>query len=161
MQDPRNYKIMDAELNWVKLAAPVKNNFGTMVYEMQIATTNKEQAQEWKANHLNVKEKDGKFVVALKRNAFKKDGSEMGPVRVVDPGLNPVANVDQIGNGSRGNVILWQAPYDNFGSKGITSSISAVQVTHLEIFDRSTVTGFDKIKGSESVGEPANPEQLF
>ena len=158
MDAPRNFKIMDVEMNWVKLATPVDTPFGTKQYEMQIATEDKKVAAEWTANHLNVKEKDGKFTVSLKRKATRADGSENGPVRVVDPGLNPVANVNQIGNGSRGNVIVWQAPYDAYGRKGVSSSLTAVQVTKLEIYDGSANLGFDVVETEE----PAqNPEQLF
>ena len=58
--------------------------FGAAQWELQIATSDKAVADDLKANHMNVKERDGKFVVALKRKAVKADGSPMDPVRVVD-----------------------------------------------------------------------------
>ena len=51
---PRNYRIDNVELNWAKLTKPV-SPFGVMQYELQIATTDKTVADEWSANHLNVK----------------------------------------------------------------------------------------------------------
>ena len=51
---PRNYRIDNVELNYAKLDAPV-SPFGTPQYELQIATTDKTVADEWKANHLPVK----------------------------------------------------------------------------------------------------------
>ena len=152
---PRNLKIMDVELNWVKLDTPVKTPFGHEQYEMQIATEDKDVAAKWKSDDLNVKEKDGKFTVSLKRKALRADGSDNGKVRVVDPGLNPVANVREIGNGSRGNVIVWQAPYDSYGRKGVSSSLTAVQIT---VFERYVPTGVDFDPVEEA---PAKPEELF
>ena len=60
MDQPRNFKIVGVELNWAKLDKPV-SPFGTEQFELQIATTDKDKAQELKDNHFNVKEKDGKF----------------------------------------------------------------------------------------------------
>ena len=53
--EPRNYRIDNVEINWAKLAKPV-NPFGTEQWEVQIATTDKAVADEWKANHLTVKQ---------------------------------------------------------------------------------------------------------
>ena len=84
LTQPRNFKVMGVELNWARLDQPV-NPFGTPQWELQIATTDANVAKELSDNHLNVKEKDGKFVVSLKRKATKADGSAMDPVRVVVP----------------------------------------------------------------------------
>ena len=51
--EPRNYRIDDVELNWAKLTKPV-SPFGQPQYELQIATTDKAVADEWKTNHLTV-----------------------------------------------------------------------------------------------------------
>ena len=64
MDQPRNYKITDVELNWARLTKPV-NPFGTEQWELQIATTDQAKAKELADDHLNVKEKDGKFTVCL------------------------------------------------------------------------------------------------
>ena len=60
---------------------------------------------------------------------------------------------------SRGNVIVWQAPYDAYGRKGVSSSLTAVQITHFELYDGSASIGFDKIESEEPA--ESNPEQLF
>lgn len=128
LSQPRNYLISDVELNWARLNTPI-NPFGTDIYELQIATTDAAKAQELRDNFFNVKERDGKFVVSLKRNAQKRDGSDNGKVRVVDAAKQPLdAN---IGNGSTGNVIVWQYPYETMGRKGVSGSLTAVQVTNL------------------------------
>lgn len=157
MDQPRNYKITDVELNWARLAKPV-NPFGTEQFELQIATTDKAKADELAANHLNVKEKDGKFVVSLKRKAKKADGSDNGPVRVVDGSLNPMTNPGSIGNGSKGNVIVFQYPYTAMGRSGIASSLTAVQVTALEVYEPTGSVDFDAV---EPVANQAAATDLF
>ena len=157
MDQPRNYRINGVELNWARLDTPV-NPFGTEQWELQIATTDKAVADELSANHLNVKERDGKFVVALKRKAKKSDGSSMDPVRVVDAGLNAMENRKSIGNGSVGNVIVWQYPYEAMGRKGIASSLTAVQVTDLVEYTASAAADFEAIESEAPAG---NPAELF
>ena len=144
MDQPRNFKIMDVELNWARLDTPV-NPFGTEQYELQIATTDKSKAEEWKANHMNVKEKDGKFVVSLKRKAKKADGSDNGKVRVVDTALAPIENVRSLGNGSKGNVIVFQYPYSAMGRSGVASSLTAVQVTDFVEYKSDAAVDFDAV----------------
>ena len=161
MDQPRNFKIMGVELNWARLDTPV-NPFGTEQYELQIATTDKAKAEELKANHLNIKEKDGKFVVSLKRKAKKADGSDNGKVRVVDSSLNPMESqvVRSLGNGSVGNVIVFQYPYSAMGRSGIASSLTAVQVTEFVEYKSTGGVDFDAIESTEPA-ETATPESLF
>ena len=108
-----------------------------------------------RANHLNVKERDGKFVVALKRKATKSDGSAMDPVRVVDSALNAMDNVRSIGNGSTGNVIVWQYPYEAPGRSGVASSLTAVQVTNLVEYTGGSSVEFDAVE-SEAPAAPTD-----
>ena len=135
LTQPKNMIILDVELNWARLDTPAANPFGGEPnWELQIATTDAAKAADWKANDLNVKESDGKFTVSLRRKSVTKDGSPMEPVRVVDAQKLPIAAADRrkIGNESRGNVIVWLAPYEYAGRKGVTSSLTAVQVTELQ-----------------------------
>ena len=157
MDQPRNFKIMGVELNWARLDTPV-NPFGTEQYELQIATTDKAKADELRANHMNVKEKDGKFVVSLKRKAKKADGSDNGKVRVVDASLNPMENVRSLGNGSVGNVIVFQYPYSAMGREGIANSLTAVQVTDFVEYKADAAVDFDAVA---EVVEPAGEQPLF
>ena len=151
MDKPRNFLISDVELNWARLDTPI-NPFGTEVYELQIATTDSAKADDLKANHFNVKEKDGVFSVSLKRNALKRDGSDNGKVRVVDADKMPMENTRSIGNGSTGNVIVWQYPYDQAGRKGVSGSLTAVQVTNLVEYNAGGID-FDIVGGGESSSE--------
>lgn len=153
IENPRNVRIDGVELNWARLDKPV-NPFGTEQYELQIATTDAAKAQEMRDNFLNVKEKDGKFIASLKRKAKKADGTDNGQVRVVDANLTEVADKRSIGNGSVGNVILFQYPYDAMGRKGVASSLTAVQITKHEVYAGSTGVDFEAIGGG-SVEQPA------
>ena len=124
---PRNYLIENVELNWARLSTPV-SPFGTPQWELQIATTDPVLAGQMGENNLNVKEKDGKYVVALKRKAVKADGNPMTPVRVVDAQKNPITDTNSIGNGSKGNVIVWQAEYETMGRSGV-SNLSLIHIS--------------------------------
>jgi hypothetical protein len=140
----RNYLISNVELNWAKLNKPV-NPFGTEQWELQVATTDKKKAKELSQNFLNVKEKDGKYIVSLKRKAMKSDGTPNNPPRVVDGKRQELdMNEVMIGNGSIGSVIVYQYNYDMAGRKGVGSSLSAVQVAELKQY---TGTDFDIIDG--------------
>ena len=135
MEKPRNYLISDVTLNWARLDKP-QNPFGTEQYELQIATTDAAKAEELKANHLNVKEKEaGVFTVSLKRKAKRADGSDNGKVQVVGTKASDVIDVRTIGNGSQGNVIVWQYPYEGGGRSGIATSLTKVQVVNLKVYD--------------------------
>ena len=151
IESPRNVKVMDVELNWARLDTPV-SPFGTPQWELQLATTDKKKAKELTDLGLNVKEKDGKFVVNVKRKATKTDGSAMDPVRVVDVNRDPITDRRSIGNGSVGNVILWQYPYDVMGRKGMGTSLTAVQVTKLEVYKSDASSAeFDIVEPSDDL----------
>tara|TARA_R100001460_G_scaffold33315_2_gene65226 strand:+ start:1563 stop:2051 length:489 start_codon:yes stop_codon:yes gene_type:complete len=131
--EARNYRIDNVEINWAKLAKPV-NPFGTEQWEIQIATTDKAIADQWSEDHFNVKtdkNDPSKFTVSLKRKAYKADGSSNGPVRVVGKDTQALADPSVIGNGSIGNVIVYQYPYSTAGREGIASSLTAVQIVSL------------------------------
>jgi len=130
--EARNYRIDNVELNWAKLSKPV-NPFGTEQWELQIATTDKAIADTWSSNYLNVKQDkmdSTKFTVSLKRKAVKANGDANSAVRVVDSSAValPHEKISQIGNGSTGNVIVYQYPYKQAGREGIANSLTAVQV---------------------------------
>lgn len=161
--DPRNYKIEGATLNWVKVAKPQQNPFNKeeYQYEMQIATTDAAKAEEWKANHLNVKTKDGVHTVSLRRKAKRADGSDNGPVRVVDANLAPFENVSTIGNGSVGNVIVFQYPWNNMGRSGISSSLTAIQVIEYKEYKPENNLGFEVVPGAAEPAESQDPVSMF
>ena len=160
MDKARNFKIEGVSLNWARLDSPV-NPFGTEQYELQIATADKAKADDLKANHFNVKEKDGMFVVSLKRKAKKADGSDNGKVRVVNADLSPMENTRILGNGSIGNVVVFQYPYSAAGRSGIANSLTAVQVTKLEKYESVASADFTAVDGVEVTEEAKPAAELF
>ena len=157
---PRNVIISNVELNWARLVKPV-NPFGTEQYELQIATADKAQADKITADTgLSFKEKDGKFVSSLKRKAKKADGSDNGAPRVVDANKAAMDGMI-IGNGSKGNVIVWQYEYEYAGRKGVGSSLTAVQVTTLEKYEPKGSVDFDSVAVDAPVEESAPSADLF
>lgn len=139
MEKPRNHLISNVTLNWVRLDKP-QNPFGTEQYEVQIETKDPAKAAELTANHMNVKEKEtGIFTVSLKRKAKRADGSDNGKVEVVGTKASEVIDVRTIGNGSQGNVIVWQYPYDAAGRQGIATSLTKIQITDLKVYANDSI----------------------
>ena len=157
---PRNVIINDVELNWCKLAKPMTNQFGATQYEMQIVAKDKAHADKITAETgISFKEKDGKFQSNLKRKATKRDGSDNGAPRVVDSNKAPLENPGSVGNGSRGNIIVWQYEYEFGGRKGVGNSLTAVQVTSLVKYENKNAVDFADAPSSE---EPKAPSaELF
>ena len=139
--------ITDVTLNWAKLEQPIINVFNaTPQWELQMVTDSKQEADRW-ANELslNVKDLDGSFAVNLRRNAVKKDGSQNDPVRLVDAKKNPMDS-RKIGNGSKGNVIIYQDNYDFAGKTGVYTILAAVQVIDLVEFSGGSDIDFDIVE---------------
>ena len=158
IDEKRTVIIRDAELHWAKLVKPVEP-FGTLQWELQMRTADKEEAEKWKKEfYLTVKTEDGDdgtyYKANVKRKAIKKDGDQNTPPDVLDGAKKPIDG-NSVGNGSVGNVMLFQFPYEMQGRKGVSSILSKVQVTDLKVYQNSNATDFDIIDGSEEGGEAA------
>ena len=163
LAEPRNFFIKNVQLNWARLDKPV-SPFGTEQYELQVATTDKKYAAELKANHFNVKEKDGVYTVALKRKARKANGEDNGAPKVLNADLSPFSFDEHlIGNGSVGNVKVYQYPYDVMGRKGVGSSLTAVQIVDLVAYTGGSANdGFEAIDmGDDSPKAADDSDDLF
>jgi hypothetical protein len=155
---PRNYRINNVTLNWAKLSKSV-SPFGVPQYELQIETADKTLADELKANHFNVKESATKtFTVSLKRKANKQDGSDNGAPTVFDAAANPITDVSKLGNGSVGNVIVYQMYYKNAGREGISNSLTSIQVSEFKEYTGSAM--FEPITNIDTPTADAKPQQL-
>jgi len=130
-----NVIIKDVQIYWVKIAEPV-SPFGVPQYEATI------QAPKKRSKELEAfgKVKDGfdagTVKVSLKKKALKADGTDAAKVRCVDAFKNPL-DPKTIGNGSTGNVMVMQRPYQiklpngKISKEGITTALSAIQITKL------------------------------
>jgi len=132
--------LKNVELHWAKLDPKRPNTTFNAdgVWEVQARTRDKKQAQEWKDANLSVKpdeDDDGVFYkTTLKKAAKKKDGEANAPVKVVNGNLEDI-NPISLGNGSVGNIRLFQYDYEigqgKQKKKGIASMLMAIQVTKL------------------------------
>lgn len=170
-----NVIIKDVEIYWAKLAAPVVNQFSDeLQYEIQIRVPASRRT-ELEVMSLNPKNPTKEGVVDetvvsvnLKKKAKRFDGTDAEPVRVVD-GKKEAIDASIIGNGSRGNVLLMQRPYEIKNPKtgkvtktGITTQVVAVQVTDLVEFrakaSRKLTDMFDE--ETVAVSKPASDDDF-
>lgn len=145
--------IRNVKLNYVFIDEP-RSPFGTLQWECQIEGS-KDRRDEFslfgKVRDLD----NGNIAVNLKRKAKKKDGTDNNPVDFVDGNKKPIASRKGIGNGSEGNVKIFRAEYNVNGSTGITTILSAIQVTNL--VEYKGAVDFDDI-GGESEDAPADDD---
>lgn len=138
--DAVNVIIKDVELHWAKLDKPV-DPFGTLQYELQIQAPKKREKELASFGKIKIID-DGKVSINLKKKAVKADGTDAVKVRVVDSAKNPLDS-KLIGNGSIGNVMVMQKPYEikapngKVTKSGISSMLIAVQVTKLVKYERN------------------------
>ena len=109
-----------------------KFNKENPTWEVQIRTRDKKVKAEWVKLNLKpktVEDDSGVFYsVTLRKKSKKKDGSDNEPVKVVNGSLEPI-NPMNIGNGSMGNIRLFQYEYGEEGK--IASMLMAIQITKL------------------------------
>jgi len=118
--------IPELQLYYAKLDKPV-NPFGTDIYDIQLrfpANRTEEMSKFGKVRQVE----DGQFAINVTRKAKNAKGQET-KVRVVDQNKNNIT--DLIGNGSIGNVMVYQYPWEVSGKTGIKTVVLAIQVTKL------------------------------
>ncbi len=125
-------------------------NQGKPKWEIEIRTKDKKIVKRWKEQNLKVKsiipeEGEPYFKVNLRKNVTKVDGTDALPVEVVDGNKQPVKE-NTIGNGSLGNVRVYQYPYptDDAGSQGIASILMGVQLTKHIVYNFIPTDDFNK-----------------
>lgn len=156
---PRSIILKDLTAKFCRISgtdAPV-NPFGSKQWEMVIQTSDADKVQELKDLGLNVKqdkEDEKTFNVNLKRKGIKADGNPNAPVKIVDSKLQPLEG-NNIGNGSKVNVNLWQYEYEAPGRKGVATSLTAVQV--VELVEYTPTAGFEVV--GEAPAEAKAEEQ--
>jgi hypothetical protein len=129
--------IKDCELYYCKLNPKKPNNRfnkDNPTWECQIRTKDKAVKKLWEELALPVKaivpdEGDPYFRVNLQKKSIKQDGEKASPIRVVNGKLEDL-DPESIGNGSIGNIRLFQYEYPKkTGGKGIASVLMGIQVT--------------------------------
>lgn len=132
----KNVELFFAKLNPSKPNARFDKENPT--WEVQIRTRDKSQAKSWKDMSLNVKTDDddgGIFYKAtLKKKSKKRDGTPQKPVDLVGGDLSQL-DPDKLGNGSVGNVRIYQYDYDVAGKKGVATMLMGIQVTKYKEYE--------------------------
>lgn len=92
-----------------------------------------------------------KYVVSLKRKAKRADQTDNGAPNVFEANAERMSNerAAKIGNGSIGNVIVYQMYYSTAGREGISNSLTSLQVANY--VERTESTSFTDLTG----GAPA------
>ena len=158
ISQPKNILIQNVTMNYVRLVTPVANKFDDRMpasWELQAVSSDRDTFAEYEEAGGKVKEVEGGYAVSLRRKAARRDGSPMEPVRVVDVNKVPMNDSTRltIGNGSTGNVIVWAAPYNYMNKKGVTFSLTAVQIVDYVEYVPKADVDFDMVGTSEEVGE--------
>ena len=119
-------------------------------WELQIRTSDPKQRDDWKAQGLKPKllvhgkgdmegepvlTEDGKkqWRVNLKKKSLDKQGDKAAPPEVVDGSLNPI-DPNSIGNGSIGNIRVYQYESKREDNPGVVSVLMGVQLSYHKIY---------------------------
>lgn len=111
-----------------------KFNKKNPTWEVQLRTTDKVKKKEWEALNLPVKavvpdEGEPYFRLNLRKKSIKADGEASSPVSILNGHLEAV-DPKSIGNGSIGNVRIYQYEYPKEGGgKGIATVLMGIQLT--------------------------------
>lgn len=131
-------------------------------WEVQIRTNNPETQKEWAKIGVRTKMELGEdnkpyWFANLKRKTIKADGTPADPPKVVAADLSPV-DPDTIGNGSIGNVQIFQYKSKHESFKGKTVNVlTGVQIINkIEyVSDREDFEAVSVVP----VGAPVQPEE--
>ena len=123
--------LRNVTLNYLKVdpSKPV-SPFGTLQWEVQIEVPEDRSDEISEMGKLRTLD-NGNVAVNIKRKALKHDGSPNFPVALVDAQKKTIEVFNNIGNGSTGNVKVYRNEYDVAGRQGISTSLSAIQITNL------------------------------
>ena len=167
LDKPRNIMIKNVTIQFPKL----KNHThyaGSDQYELGMITEDPDVAKGWVDLMLpTVKPNDAMkptaWTCGLRRKVLTSKGEENGRVRVVDADKRPLENAElgQIGNGTVANLIVFQSPYDNEFGKGVTNSLTAVQITHLEKYEGGIDDIDFDIEGDGAEVEGVDSAEIF
>jgi len=145
--------IRNVNFYYAKLDKPV-SPFGTEIFDLQVRFP-KERIQEMSAYGKVREVEDGNFAINITRKAKNAKGQKT-PVRIVDTDKNPVK--DLIGNGSSGNIIVYQYDWNVSGRSGTKTILIAVQVTNLIKYVPQTEVDFDILEPVANKEEPVSAD---
>tara|TARA_R110002074_G_scaffold153413_1_gene308485 strand:- start:731 stop:1198 length:468 start_codon:yes stop_codon:yes gene_type:complete len=144
--------IRDVVLNYVKVDPENPTEpFGTLQWEAQIVVSADRAAElEAYGTVKPLKDDPSRVSVNLKRKAIRKDGEANDPVQLVDGKKQKIDPKIKIGNGSVGNVKVYQREYDVAGRQGISTIMTAIQITNLIEYTGSVDFDIDDSEADDS-----------
>jgi len=167
IEGPRQMMLKNCTMQYAKFKNSV-NFRGRDQWELSLITEDAEQAQEWNNKFVgtvkpNNAMKPTAWTVSLNRKVLTSKGDENGPIRVVNADKQPLspAQLGKIGNGSVGNIILFQGPYDNEFGQGVFNSLTAVQITELVAYEGGVSDMDFDLEGEGANVEGADDGELF
>lgn len=158
IEEKRTVILSDVELHWAKLDSPVDPfKTGEKVWEVQIRTDKEDVAKTWaKEYFINAKkDNEGFWKANIKRKELNRKGESNNPPIVLGRNNQPIPS-SNIGNGSIGDLKLFQYPYNVAGRKGVSSMLSAVRIKELIEYTPSSEVDFDVIEGAEGAEAQAD-----
>ena len=145
--------IRNVNFYYAKLDKPV-SPFGTDIFDLQVRFP-KERIQEMSAFGKVREVEDGNFAINITRKAMNAK-KQKTPVRVVDGDKNTIK--DLIGNGSTGNIIVYQYDWEVSGRTGRKTVLIAVQVTELIKYVPLESVEFDVIETQANDNTPVSAD---
>jgi len=146
---------------WFKLDPnkPDKYDPAKPTWNFQARTTSKEQANEWRANHLTVKavredptDEESKILywkAQIGKKTKNQDGKDAAPVSIVSSKGDVDPNT--LGNGSIVNIRLFQYEYEFQGKKGIANSLQSIQLVKHIVYTAQPGEDFEDEVETETV----------
>lgn len=164
--------LKNCEIHFAKLDPKRPNNKFNKekpTWEVQLRTTDAKQKKEWEDLELKPKlivyregeENEGEPIlhngkkqwrVNIQKKSITRDGEKASPVEVVNFKLEPV-DPNSIGNGSIGNIRIYQYEYTANGKKGTASVLMGVQLTKHVIYTHRRDDDFEETEGETVVPE--------
>ena len=148
-----NHVLRDVELLWAKLdpEAPVAP-FSVEQWELTVHVPLARKAELEPFGKVKTDEQRKTAFINLKKKATDREGNRTKPVQVVDS-LKQAFDSKLIGNGSKGNVVVLQKPYQiktpqgKIQREGISTTLLAVQVTELVRYEKRTAVDLFETEG--------------
>lgn len=139
--------IRDVTVNFAKVYEAEKNQFGAVVFDIQLEF-GKDRVAEMGAFGKVRNLPNGNFAINLSRNAVKKDGTA-NSIRVVDAAKEDFTA--PIGNGSKANIMAYSYDWSMNGRSGRKTILTAVQIMEHVPYEPKAGTDFDVIESSVEV----------
>jgi len=148
---PSTTIIRDVTLNYAKVYTAEMNPFGKEVFDIQLEFS-KDRIDEMTPFGKVRQLPNGSFAININRAATNNKG-QPNSIRVVNKEKAPLTA--PIGNGSKGNVMVYSYDWSVGGRNGTKTVLIAVQVTDLVEYNPEASIDFDLVVSEGGTEAPA------